>query len=197
MFGWLMIPPDSPHMFSQKNPGDPICWPRLRPRRLRPNAASTALPALRPHQAGCHGFEAPWTKWSRPAIWGHRNMDFSETLGKKQNPLVKIRMIIFPLFYIAIWGYHVQTQPRLKSSRIPRPANVKAEAETGALRCKVSSMASEHPTGQSQKIVYWNLLKPIEVDHCGHLFPGKIPVWAWHMLQEAVQQGCRLELAPS
>ena len=83
MFGWLMIPPDSPHMFSQKNPGDPICWPRLRPRRLRPNAASTALPALRPHQAGCHGFEAPWTKWSRPAIWGHRNMDFSETLGKK------------------------------------------------------------------------------------------------------------------
>lgn len=81
-------------------------------------------------------------------------MDFSETLGKKQNPLVKIRMIIFPLFYIAIWGYHVQTQPRLKSSRIPRPANVKAEAETGALRCKVSSMASEHPTGQSQKIVY-------------------------------------------
>ena len=73
---------------------------------------------------------------------------------------------------LVLWTPHVQTQPRLKSSRIPRPANVKAEAETGALRCKVSSMASEHPTGQSQKIVYWNLLKPIEVDHCGHLFPG-------------------------
>lgn len=77
------FPQIPPICFPKKNPGDPICWPRLRPRRLRPNAASTALPALRPHQAGCHGFEAPWTKWSRPAIWGHRNMDFSETLGKK------------------------------------------------------------------------------------------------------------------
>ena len=29
-----------------------------------------------------------------------------------------------------------------------------------------------------------------------HQVPGS-QVWAWHMLQEAIQQGCRLELAPS